>query len=141
YHIGKYIGPRVFKSEKSRFFNRKHLERAQAFYDKYGSKAIVLARFIPIVRTFAPFVAGIGKMPYRRFWVFNALGGVLWVSLFLTGGYCLGDLPAVKNNSPLVIFGIIFVSLLPVLIEWWRARKAAAAPTPEPAPEPAGVEG
>ncbi|HEY9899427.1 MAG TPA: DedA family protein [Pantanalinema sp.] len=116
YWIGRKIGPRVFK-EGSRFLNRSHLDRTQAFYDKHGGKTLVLARFAPVLRTFAPFVAGIGQMPYRRFVVFSVTGGLLWISLFVFGGYLFGNLPVIKQNFKLVILGVIVVSLLPPLIE------------------------
>lgn len=127
YWIGNYLGPRVFRSETSRWFNKNHLLRAQAFYDRYGSKAIVLARFIPIVRTFAPFVAGIGRMNFLRFWFYNIFGGVVWVTLFLVAGYWMGTWEIVQKNFFLVTIGIIFVSLLPVAWEWYQARRESRA--------------
>jgi membrane-associated protein len=123
YWIGNYIGPRVFKSDTSRWFNKAHLLRAQAFYDRYGAKAIVLARFVPIVRTFAPFVAGIGKMNFFRFWFYNIVGGVIWVTLFLVAGYWMGRWEIVQKNFFLVTIGIIIVSILPVAWEWYQARR------------------
>jgi len=128
YAIGRRLGPQVFRSESSRLLNRKHLLRAQAFYEKHGGKTIILARFIPIVRTFAPFVAGVGRMSYARFALFNVTGGVVWVVLFLLAGYLFGNLPAVKERFHYVIVGIIVVSLLPLLVEWLRARRAARPP-------------
>jgi membrane-associated protein len=125
YACGRFIGPKVFQWEGSWLLNRKHLDRAQSFYEKYGSKTIVLARFVPIVRTFAPFVAGIGQMQYRRFWFYNVIGGVTWVVLFLLLGYWFGNLEIVKKNFELVIFGIVGLSVLPMIVEWWRARKHA----------------
>ena len=127
YWIGNYLGPRVFRSETSRWFNKNHLLRAQAFYDRYGSKAIVLARFMPIVRTFAPFVAGIGRMNFLRFWFYNIVGGVVWVTLFLVAGYWMGTWEIVQKNFFLVTIGIIFVSLLPVAWEWYQARRESRA--------------
>lgn len=127
YSAGRAIGPRVFHSEKSRLLNRKHLLRAQQFYEKHGGKAVFLARFLPIFRTFAPFVAGVGRMSYPRFWIFNVSGAICWVGLFLTGGYVFGNVPIVKRNFHLVILGIVFVSVIPVAVEWYRARKADAA--------------
>lgn len=127
YWIGNYLGPRVFRSETSRWFNKNHLLRAQAFYDRYGSKAIVLARFIPIVRTFAPFVAGIGRMNFLRFWFYNIVGGVVWVTLFLVAGYWMGTWEIVQKNFFVVTIGIIFVSLLPVAWEWYQARRESRA--------------
>jgi len=127
YSIGKLVGPKVFARESSRFLKREHLERTQRFYEKHGGKTIILARFVPIVRTFAPFVAGIGRMQYRRFALFNVAGGVAWVALFVGAGHLFGNLPAVKRNFHYVILGIIVVSVLPAVFEWWRARKQ---PTP-----------
>lgn len=123
YSFGKKFGPRVFTQEKSFFLNRKHLEYAQSFYEKYGGKTIVIARFMPIVRTFAPFVAGIGQMTYKRFAVFNVAGAVMWVLGFLIVGNLFGEIPIVKRNFTLVIFGIIAVSVLPAAIEFFRARR------------------
>lgn len=117
YWIGNFVGPKVFTKENSRLFNRKHLERAHSFYEKHGGKTIVLARFIPIIRTFAPFVAGIGKMSYRKFIVYNVLGGVLWVTIFLFSGYLFGNLQFVKDNLTLIIYLIIVISLLPAFFE------------------------
>lgn len=123
YFIGNKVGPLIFNGRMNRFLNQKHLEKTQQFYDKYGSKTIVIARFAPIVRTFAPFVAGIGAMPYKRFLTFNVLGGLAWVLIFLFAGHYFGNLPTVKRNFHYVIFGIIFVSVLPILIEWWKAKR------------------
>ena len=125
YSIGKYVGPRIFNQTKSRWLNRDHLKRTQEFYERHGGKTIVLARFVPIVRTFAPFVAGIGKMSYPRFWSFNVLGGIAWVTIFLVGGFYFGNLEVVKRNFHIVIFGIIFVSLIPVVVEFLNQRRAA----------------
>jgi len=130
YAIGYRVGPKVFTKERSRLFNKHHLERTQAFYEKHGGKTIVLARFIPIVRTFAPFVAGIGKMSYRRFAVFNVTGGVAWVLMFLLAGYFFGNLPAVKRNFHYVIVAIILISVVPVAWEWLRARRTPAKRVP-----------
>ncbi len=127
YAIGKYIGPKVFRSETSWFLNRSHLERAQRFYERHGGKAIVLARFVPIIRTFAPFVAGIGRMRYFRFWMFNVTGAILWISIFLLGGYWFGNLPIVKRNFHLVIFMIILISIVPIAWEWWRSRRHSSS--------------
>lgn len=123
YFIGFRLGPRVFHSERSRFLNKKHLFRAQAFYEKYGGKTIVLARFIPIIRTFAPFVAGIGKMSYRRFLSFNVIGAAAWVSAFMLGGYWFGNLASVKRNFHYVIVAIIILSIMPAIIEYFRERQ------------------
>jgi membrane-associated protein len=124
YHIGRSIGPRVFSSETSRFLNKRHLLYTQAFYEKYGGKTIIMARFVPIVRTFAPFVAGIGQMTYRRFFIYNVVGAVAWVVLLTPMGYWFGQLPFVKKNFELVILAIIFLSVLPAVIEFWRERKS-----------------
>ena len=122
YWIGHFVGPKVFK-EKSRFFKKEHLEKTHRFYQKHGGKAIILARFVPIVRTFAPFVAGIGRMNYWHFIAYNVIGGLLWVLLFVFGGYFFGNLPFVKKNFNLVVAMIIFISLLPALIEYLKGRK------------------
>jgi membrane-associated protein len=126
YGIGKAIGPRVFE-QNYRFLKREYLERTQAFYAKHGGKTIILARFVPIVRTFAPFVAGVGTMRYRQFILFNIMGGFLWTLLFIFGGYFFGNIPIVKENFELVIIGIILISLLPMVIEWLRGRKQTPA--------------
>jgi membrane-associated protein len=124
YAIGRRLGPKVFTATESRLLNRDHLLHTQRFYEKHGGKTIVLARFIPIIRTFAPFVAGIGLMNYGRFALFNVSGGVAWVTLFLGGGYLFGNIPTVKQNFHVVIVAIIVVSVLPALIEFMRARAA-----------------
>jgi membrane-associated protein len=131
YWIGRKIGPRVFK-ENVRFLKREHLMRTHAFYEKHGGKTIVLARFVPIIRTFAPFVAGIGSMSYRRFFAYNVFGGLLWVALFVLGGYFFGNLPVVKENFSLVILVIIIVSILPLVIEYVRHRRRRAVGAGEP---------
>ena len=128
YAIGRRIGPKVFNSEKSMLLNKKHLIRTQRFYEKHGGKTIIIARFVPIIRTFAPFVAGIGNMGYRRFAAFNVIGALAWVIGFLTVGYTFGNLPVVQKQFHYVLFGIIFLSILPGIIEYLRARKE-----PEPA--------
>jgi len=121
YHIGKYIGHQVFKKEH-RFIKKKHLLKTQSFYEKHGGKTIIYARFIPIIRTFAPFVAGVGVMNYSRFITFNIVGGILWTVLFLGAGYLFGNLSFVKNNFSMVILAIIGVSLIPVFLELFRAQ-------------------
>jgi membrane-associated protein len=126
YHIGKAIGPAAF-SGRFRFLKREHLERTQQFFERHGPKAIVLARFVPIIRTFAPFVAGVGTMRYGRFIVYNVVGGVVWVVLFVGLGYWFGALPFVKAHFSKVILAIIVLSLLPIAWEWWRARREAAS--------------
>jgi len=123
YAAGKRIGPAIFRREDSRWLNRKHLVKTQQFYEKYGAKTIVIARFVPIVRTFAPFVAGIGKMSYRRFAAYNVAGGVAWVLLFTLAGYFFGNFPLVKNNFHYVIVAIIALSLVPPVVEIWRNRR------------------
>jgi membrane-associated protein len=128
YTIGFRLGPKVFKYENSRLLNKKHLERTHQFYEKYGGKTIILARFIPIIRTFAPFVAGIGQMSYRRFAVYNVTGGAAWVVIFLLGGYYFGTSEIVQRNFHLVIVAIIGISVMPMVIEfvlvWWRRSTA-----------------
>jgi membrane-associated protein len=126
YAIGYRVGPAVFKSESSWLLNKKHLLRTQKFYEKYGGKTIIIARFVPIVRTFAPFVAGVGKMEYRRFAMFNVVGAVAWVLIFVPAGYFFGNLPFVKKQFHYVIIGIIVLSVMPAVIEIlkeWRASK------------------
>jgi len=123
YAIGRFVGPRIFSKETSWLLNRKHLDRAQAFYDTYGAKTIVLARFIPIVRTFAPFVAGIGKMEYYRFWFYNCIGAVIWVAGFLLLGYTFGGFELVKKNHSMVVLGIIGISVLPMIYEFWKSHR------------------
>jgi membrane-associated protein len=123
YWIGRAIGPRVFNRD-SRFINRKYLERTHQFYEKHGGKAIVFARFIPIIRTFAPFVAGIGAMEYKKFIFYNVAGGIVWIILFVLAGYYFGNIPAVEKNFELVILAIIVLSVLPAVIEFIRARRS-----------------
>lgn len=122
YWIGSRVGPAVFRRDDSLLFKRHHLERTHSFYERHGGKTIILARFIPIIRTFAPFVAGIGRMNYGRFLAWNVTGGVLWVVLFVGAGYWFGDLPVVKQNLTLFIFAIILLSILPGVIEYLRHR-------------------
>lgn len=126
YWIAREAGLRLLEGPLSRFVNQKHLDKANRFYAKYGAKAIVLARFVPIMRTIAPFTAGIARMDYRRFAIYNVVGAVLWVLIFTIGGYLFGNIPIVKQNFSLVIFGIIFVSLLPAVVEWWRSSKESS---------------
>jgi membrane-associated protein len=121
YFIGFWVGPRVFTSERSWLFNKKHLIRTQFFYEKYGGTTIILARFIPIIRTFAPFVAGIGRMEYRRFFRFNVVGGTAWVLIFLLSGYWLGE--AVKGYFSIIIIAIVILSVLPAVIEYVLSRR------------------
>jgi len=123
YEIGKWLGPKVFTRQDNWLLNQNHLKRAHAFYEKYGGKTIILARFIPIIRTFAPFVAGIGKMTYFHFIFYNVIGAALWVLLFVGGGYWFADLPVVKTHFHLVIAGIIIISILPALYEVWANKR------------------
>jgi membrane-associated protein len=130
YAIGYLVGPRIFSREKSRFLNKKHLMRAHDFYEHYGAITIVLARFIPIIRTFAPFVAGIAKMTYRKFFLYNVAGGAAWILLFLIAGWLFGGIPLVKANFRYVIAAIIVISVLPGVVEFvreWRRRKPELA--------------
>ena len=123
YSIGAKLGPAVFSREDSKLLNKEHLRKAHAFYEKHGGKTIIIARFIPIIRTFAPFVAGIGKMSYPRFALYNVTGGVVWVLSFLLLGYWFGNMPIVKKNFTLVILAIIVLSVIPAAIEFIKARK------------------
>lgn len=122
YAIGKFIGPKIFNKEKSLLFNKKYLLKTHAFYETYGGKTIIIARFIPIIRTFAPFVAGIGTMSYARFFAYNVIGACLWVGLFIYAGFYFGSIPMVKQNFSLVILGIIIVSILPPIFEFCRIK-------------------
>jgi len=124
YHIGKYIGEGVFKRE-SKYIKKEYLMKTQAFYEKHGGKAIVYARFVPIIRTFAPFVAGVGTMEYKRFVFFNVFGAFLWVTLFLGAGYLFGNLPFIKDNFSMVILTIIFISLMPIVIEFIKNKRSS----------------
>lgn len=139
YWVGHWVGPKVFRAKSSRWLNPKHLERTHAFMERYGGKAIIIARFVPIVRTFAPFVAGIGRMTYGRFMAYNVVGAVLWVGIFIPAGYFFGNLPVVKKNFSLVILAIIFVSMLPGVFEYLRHRRSAAKSPDESAPRPPGT--
>jgi membrane-associated protein len=129
YWIGYALGPRLAREGKLRFVKKEHLDKTHAFYEKYGAKTIILARFVPIVRTFAPFVAGIGSMTYKRFMSYNVIGGVAWVLLCTLSGYFFGNLPFVKQHFELVLLGIIFISILPGVIEFLRARRARPSPS------------
>jgi membrane-associated protein len=130
YAIGHYLGPKVFHYERSRFFNPDHLRKTHRFYERYGVKTIIIARFVPIVRTFSPFVAGIGAMRYPRFLAFDVVGGILWVGVCLFAGYFFGNLPLVRKNFSLVIVAIVLISVMPAVVEYLRhraeARRAAA---------------
>ena len=124
YWIGHYIGPRAF-SGNIRFLKKEYLDRTHAFYEKHGGKTIIIARFIPIIRTFAPFVAGIGAMTYPKFIAYNVIGGIAWVALFLFGGYYFGKLPIIQQNFSFVLLAIIFISALPAIYEIIRSRQAS----------------
>jgi membrane-associated protein len=130
YWIGDYVGPKVFQKENSRLLNKEYLIRTHQFYEKHGGKTIIIARFLPIIRTFAPFVAGIGSMTYRRFLLFNVVGGALWVLLFIPAGYFFGSVPFVKNNFSLVIIALVLIPGIPSVVEvvrmQLRKRKAKA---------------
>jgi membrane-associated protein len=127
YAAGYWIGPRVFSREDSWLLNKQHLERTHRFYEKYGGKTIIIARFVPIIRTFAPFVAGIGRMTYARFLAYNVIGGMVWIVAFVYAGYFFGNIPIVKDNFSLVILAIIVISVMPAVIEFWRARSQPEA--------------
>ncbi|MBI5443973.1 MAG: VTT domain-containing protein, partial [Deltaproteobacteria bacterium] len=131
YWAGYWVGPGIFHKETGRLLRKDHLERTHRFYEKHGGKTIVLARFIPIVRTFAPFVAGIGRMDYGHFLAYNVAGGIAWVLLFVGAGYFFGNIPVVRERFTLVILGIVAVSLVPVAVELLRQRCAPRAGTPE----------
>ncbi len=135
YWIGRQIGPRVF-TDKVRFLNKKYLERTHAFYERHGGKTVFLARFIPIVRTFAPFVAGIGAMNYGRFLLYDLFGGLTWTAGFTLAGYFFGNLPVVKENFSLAIMAIILISVTPMLVEFLRHRKMGAESDTPTAPTP-----
>lgn len=122
YWIGAKLGPKIFHNTNVRFLNREYLDRTHAFYEKHGGKTIILARFVPIIRTFAPFVAGIGKMSYGRFISYNIVGGLIWISAFIFGGYYFGNIPIVKKNFTLVIMAIIVISVMPGVIEFLRHK-------------------
>jgi membrane-associated protein len=126
YWIGHYIGPRAF-SGKNRFLKKEYLEKTEAFYAKHGGKTIILARFVPIVRTFAPFVAGVGKMSYFHFIAYNIVGGIAWVTIFTLGGYFFGNLPFVKENFSIVVIAIILISVLPMVYEFMKERMSRSA--------------
>jgi membrane-associated protein len=126
YWVGAYVGPRAFRGDV-RYLRKEYLDRTHAFYEKHGGKTIILARFVPIIRTFAPFVAGVGAMSYPRFIVYNVVGAVLWVCLFVLGGYYFGNIPTVRDNFTLVILAIIAISVLPIAIEALRGRRSRPA--------------
>jgi len=123
YFVGRKLGESLFQNENSKFFKRQHLESAKKFYDRWGSRAVVLARFMPIVRTFVPFVAGVGQMNYKKFLAFSVFGAAAWIQIFLWAGRIFGNIPAVKTNFHIVIFGVIGISLLPIFIGYLKVRK------------------
>ena len=125
YWIGRYTGPRIFRSHEARLLNRAHLDRTRRFYERHGGKTIVIARFMPIVRTFAPFVAGIGRMNYGQFIAYSLAGSVFWISFFVYGGYLFGNIPLIKQNLTWFIIGIVVLSVMPGAITWLRSRAAA----------------
>jgi membrane-associated protein len=135
YWIGHYIGPRAF-SGNIRFLKKEYIDRTHVFFEKYGGKTIIIARFIPIIRTFAPFVAGVGAMTYPKFIIYNVVGGMAWVALFLFGGYFFGNLPFVQNNFSFVLLAIIIISVSPAVIEIIRNRQESRKQTPPPANVP-----
>jgi membrane-associated protein len=126
YAIGYRVGPQIFRGQGVRFLNREYLDRTHRFYERYGAKTIVIARFVPIIRTFAPFVAGIGRMSYRRFVSYNVLGGVGWIVALVSGGYAFGNIPVVRRNFSLAILAIIVLSVLPGAVEFLRERRRGA---------------
>ena len=128
YWVGQYLGDHILRRHIGRWIKQEHLDRTHAFFEKYGGKTIIIARFIPIVRTFAPFVAGIGAMTYARFLAYNVVGGLLWVAVCVGAGYLFGGLPVVQNNFSLVILAIVVVSMIPALVEYLRQRSQAAEP-------------
>mgnify|MGYP001154433764 CR=1 FL=1 len=123
YWIGKIVGPKIFHKEKTRLFKKEYLDRTHEFYEKYGAETIIIARFVPIIRTFAPFVAGIGRMTYLKFLSYNVIGGVGWVAIFAFGGYFFGNIPFIKKNFSIVIIAIILISLVPAVVEFLKHRK------------------
>lgn len=123
YWIGALIGPKIFHKDNVRFLNKEYLNRTHQFYEKHGGKTIIFARFLPIIRTFAPFVAGIGKMTYLRFFGYNVIGGIIWVAIFIITGYYFANIPAVRDNFTFVIFAIIVISFLPPVIEFFRLKR------------------
>ena len=125
YAVGNFMAPKIFSGKKIKFLNHEHLERTHKFYEKHGGLTIIIARFFPIIRTFSPFVAGLGRMTYRKFLPFDILGGFSWVSIFLFGGYFFGNLPFVKNNFSIVIIAIILISAVPALVGFIKSRRAA----------------
>jgi membrane-associated protein len=124
YAVGHYIGPKVYHRPDSRWFRKKHLERTQAFYDRYGGVTIIIARFVPIIRTFAPFLAGVAEMSYHRFLAYNVVGGVAWITSLTYAGYLFGNIPWVKHNLTYIVVGIVIVSLIPAIVTYLRERRS-----------------
>ena len=140
YHLGYFFGPKAFNAKHNRFFKREHLMKTHEFYERHGGKTIIIARFIPIIRTFAPFVAGMGSMSYRRFICYNVVGAALWVAIIVSAGYFFGNIPIVKKNFTLVIMAIIVISIMPGVIsflkvKWENRRQVAKNQADDPAPE------
>lgn len=123
YSIGRYVGPKVFERPDSRWLRREHLLRTQRFYDRYGGVTIIIARFVPIIRTFAPFLAGVASMPYARFLSYNVIGGVMWIASLVYAGYFFGNIPWVKENLSFIVIGIVIVSLIPAVVTFLRERR------------------
>jgi len=128
YWIGNLFGKKIVDNPRITFINQEHIDKTEAFYKKYGGKAIILARFVPIVRTFAPFVAGVGKMDYQKFFFYNFIGGVSWVSLFTLAGYFFGNIPAVKEHFTVVVLAIVVISVMPIVIEYLKQRNTPSIP-------------
>ena len=128
YAIGHYIGPKVYDRPDSRWFRQEHLRRTQEFYDRYGGVTIIIGRFLPIIRTFAPFLAGVAGMPYRRFLVFNVVGGIVWVAALVYAGYHFGNIPWVKSNLTLIVLGIVIASLIPAVTTFVQERRRRGTP-------------
>ncbi|MEI7481344.1 MAG: DedA family protein [Elusimicrobiota bacterium] len=128
YGIGNFLGPKVFHYENSRIFKKEYLQKTHTFYEKYGGMTIILAKYVPIVRTFAPFVAGVGAMTYPKFLLFNVIGGFTWVTVIMLSGYYFGNIPVIKNNFTVVVMAIVFISVLPGLLGYLRHRKTARKP-------------
>ena len=128
YAVGHYIGPRIYDRPDSRWFRKKHLERTQAFYDRYGGVTIIIGRFVPIIRTFAPFLAGVAGMRYRRFLAYNVIGGIAWITSLTYAGYLFGNIPWVKHNLTYIVVGIVIVSLIPAITTYLRERRSHSRP-------------
>jgi membrane-associated protein len=126
YSIGKRLGMKVFENKNSKIFKQEYLEKTQKFYDRYGGKTIIIARFVPIVRTFAPFLAGVGDMPYSKFAMYNISGAILWITSMTYAGYVFGGIEIIQKNFSLVVIGIVILSIMPAVIEYFRSRKAEA---------------